>query len=435
MTLGRLGRPRPWHLLLLLALAAPAVLWGAEGGEAGLPDLLLVVAAMLAAAKLFGEVAERLGAPAVLGELAAGVVLGPSLLDLIPSGTMPGAEIIRFLSELGVILLLFEVGLETDLKALFRVGSAAALVALVGVVLPFALGYTYWAGVPHPMMGDGADLGTVAIFIGATLTATSVGITARVLTDLGKMETTEGRIILGAAVLDDIIGLVILSVVSGLAAGGELSLGGISATFGIAVGFLVATVVGGGLLIPRIADRVIRMRVRGVVVGMSLAFALALAAFASMAGSALIIGAFAAGLILRGTPLHHAVDAEVRPVAALLAPIFFVKVGAAADFTLLDPRAPGAGGLLLVAGVLTLLALAGKVAAGWAVPWLRFRRLAVGIGMVPRGEVGLIFADVGRRAGLLSEGTFNAVLLMVMLTTFLAPPVLKLAFGRPPEPT
>jgi len=425
------GRPGPRALLLLTVLLLwPATLHAAGPGGA-LPDLLLVVAGMLAGGKLFGEGAERLGMPAVLGELAAGVVLGPSLLGVVPAAGMPGGDFIRVLAELGVILLLFEVGLETDLAALFKVGGAAAAVAVVGVVLPFVLGYAYWSAVPHPVMGDGGDLGTVAIFVGATLTATSVGITARVLGDLGQMETPEARIILGAAVLDDIIGLVILSVVSGVAAGGPISLSGVLVTFGIAIGFLVAVVVAGNFVMPRVVDRVTRMRARGIVVALSLAFALALAAFAAKAGSALIIGAFAAGLVMKGTAHSHTVETQIRPVAAVLAPIFFVNVGAAADITLLDPRAPGASGLLLIAALMTLIAIGAKLAAGWAAPWLPFRRLAVGVGMVPRGEVGLIFADVGRQAGLLGEGTFNAVLLMVMATTFLAPLWLKRLFDRP----
>jgi Kef-type K+ transport system membrane component KefB len=302
------------------------------------------------------------------------------------------------------------------------------------VALPFALGYSYWAGIPHPVMGDGGDLDTVAIFVGATLTATSVGITARVFKDLGRMETPEARIILGAAVLDDVIGLVILSVVSGLAAGGVVSALGIATAFAVAAGFLVLAVLAGKLLMPRLADSVTRMRARGVVVVFSLAFALALAAFAAKAGSALIIGAFAAGLILKGTSHHQTVDEQIKPVAAVLAPIFFVNVGAAANLTLLDPRQAGAGELLMVSGVLTLLAVIGKVAAGWAAPWMPFHRLTVGLGMVPRGEVGLIFADIGRRSGLLSGATFSAVLLMVMATTFLAPLALKLIVGREEAP-
>lgn len=424
------GPPRPWQLLAL-GLLVPSALW-ASGGDAGLPNLLLTVAAMLVAGKLLGEGAERLRLPAVLGELTAGVLLGASLLGVVPATGAPGADMVRLLAELGVILLLFEVGLETDLKEMFKVGPAALAVAAVGVAVPFVLGYFYWALLPHPATADGGDLNTVAIFVGATLTATSVGITARVLGDLGRMGTTEARIILGAAVIDDVIGLVILSVVSGIAAGGTVTLAGVGTTFAVAVGFLVAAVVLGNLLIPRVADRVVRMRVRGVVVAVAIAFALALAALAAQVGSALIIGAFAAGLIIRGTRHHEIVEHEVRPVAAVLAPIFFVNVGAAADVSLLNPMRPGAGAVLLIAGALTLIAVAGKLVAGWGAPWVKFHRLAVGTGMVPRGEVGLIFADVGRQAGLLSDTTFGIVLLMVMGTTFIAPVALKVVFPRGP---
>ncbi|MEO8634925.1 MAG: cation:proton antiporter [Gemmatimonadales bacterium] len=427
---GRRLPPRRW-LYLLVALCCPSGLW-ASSGDTAVSNLLLVVAAMLAGAKLIGEVAERLGLPSVLGELLAGVLLGPSALAVIPAAGAAGADMIRLLAELGVILLLFEVGLETDLREMRKVGTAALAVALVGVALPFLLGYLYWSGSSHAAFGDAGDVGSVAIFVGATLTATSVGITARVLGDLGQMDTPEARIILGAAVLDDIVGLVILSVVSGLAAGGGVSLLGVTTTLAAAVGFLVAAVVLGNRIVPRVADRVSRMRARGVVVVLSIAFALALAALADRLGSALIIGGFAAGLILRTTRQAHIVEAQVQPVAAVLAPIFFVNVGAAADLSLLDPRTPGAGPLLLVAAILTLLAIVGKVAAGWAAPWLSFRRLAVGVGMVPRGEVGLIFADIGRRAGILGPGTFSAVLLMVMATTFIAPLALKFIFARAP---
>ena len=426
----RSGRPGPlWMLAVLLFLPSP--LWAA-GSDGGLPHLLLIVAAMLVAGKLLGEAAERLGLPAVLGELTAGLLLGSSLLGVVPAAGVPGAEMIRLLAELGVILLLFEVGLETDLREMARVGPAALAVAAVGVTVPFALGFAYWAWAPHPATSDGGDLRTVAIFVGATLTATSVGITARVLGDLGRMATAEARIILGAAVIDDVIGLVILSVVSGIAAGGTVTAAGVGATFAIAIGFLVAALVLGNLLVPRVADRILRMRVRGVVVAVSIAFALALAALAAQVGSALIIGAFAAGLILRETRHAATVEHEVRPVAALLAPIFFVNVGAAADVRLLDPTRPGAGAVLLVAGALTVIAVAGKLVAGWAAPWVRYHRLTVGAGMVPRGEVGLIFADVGRQAGLLSDMTFSIVLLMVMATTFIAPVALKLIFARVP---
>jgi Kef-type K+ transport system membrane component KefB len=397
--------------------------------ELSIPGLFLVLAAMLIAAKLLGELAERIGQPAVLGELVAGVLLGGSVLGLVPT-TGPMAEVVHVLAELGVVLLLFEIGLETDLREMFRVGTASLSVATVGVVLPFLFGFIYWAFVPHAASGGTTDLVTAAIFVGATLTATSVGITARVLSDLGRMHTQEAKIIIGAAVIDDVLGLMILSVVSGLAAGTSLSTLEIVRIFAVAVGFLVVAVLLGRFLMPRLFDLVVRMRVRYVLLVFAFAFALGLSAVASVAGSALIIGAFAAGIILSGTNQFDTIEQEVRPVASIFAPIFFVSVGASVNLRLLDPTQPGAVGILGVAGMLTLLAIIGKIAAGWAAPWVRFQRVVVGVGMVPRGEVGLIFADIGRRAGILNEAVFGAILLMVMATTFVAPPGLKLMFGH-----
>jgi Na+:H+ antiporter len=402
--------------------------------DLSIPDLFLILAAMLIAAKLFGELAERWGQPAVLGELIAGVLLGGSLLGIVPDQG-PAAEVVHVLAELGVVLLLFEIGLETDLKEMFRVGPASLSVATVGVALPFLLGFLYWAYVPHAASGGATDLTTAAIFVGATLTATSVGITARVLSDLGRMHTQEARIIIGAAVIDDVIGLVILTVVSGMAGGTSLGLVGVLRVFAIAVGFLVVALVAGRFLVPRLFDLVVRMRVRFVLLVFAVAFALGLSAVASLAGSALIIGAFAAGIILSGTNQFDTIEREVRPVASIFTPIFFVSVGASVNLRLLDPTREGSQGILGVAAAITALAIIGKVASGWAAPWVRFRRLVVGVGMVPRGEVGLIFADIGRRAGILNEAVFGAILLMIMATTFVAPPGLKLLFGpKQPEP-
>jgi Kef-type K+ transport system membrane component KefB len=177
------------------------------------------------------------------------------------------------------------------------------------------------------------------------------------------------------------------------------------------------------------------MQVRYVLVVAALAFALSLAALAGLAGSALIIGAFAAGIILSGTNQFDTIEHEIRPVASMFTPIFFVSVGSSVNLALLDPSTPSARATLLIAAVLTLLAVIGKVAAGWAAPWTKFRRLVVGVGMVPRGEVGLIFADIGRRSGVLGDEVFGAVLLMVMVTTFIAPPALKALFSsQPSEP-
>jgi Kef-type K+ transport system membrane component KefB len=395
-----------------------------------IPSLFLVLATMLVAAKLLGELAERFGQPAVLGELVAGVLLGGSVLGVVPLDG-PAADVVHVLAELGVVLLLFEIGLETDLREMFRVGTASLAVATVGVVLPFVFGFVYWAYVPHAASGGGTDLTTAAIFVGATLTATSVGITARVLSDLNRLNTEEAKIIIGAAVLDDVIGLVILTVVSGMAAGVSVSTLGIVRISAVAIGFLVVAVLVGRFAVPRLFDLIVRMQVRYVLLVFAFAFALGLAAVASVAGSALILGAFAAGIILSGTNQFDTIEREIRPVASIFTPIFFVSVGASVNLRLLDPTSEGSAGLLGIAAALTVLAIVGKIAAGWAAPWVRFRRIVVGVGMVPRGEVGLIFADIGRRAGVLNEAVFGAVLLMIMVTTFVAPPALKLLFGSP----
>ena len=419
-----MSRAAPFTLLLTLPLLA------AEGGP-DIARLFLAIAAMLVGAKLFGELAERFGQPAVLGELLAGVLLGASVLGIVPAAG-PAAEVVHVLAELGVVLLLFEIGLETDLREMFRVGPASLAVATVGVVVPFALGYVYWAHFPHAATIASGDRVTQGIFIGATLTATSVGITARVLSDLGRMSSREARIIIGAAVIDDVLGLVILSVVSGMASGASVSMAGIARTLGIAVGFLVLAVITGRYLLPKLFDLVVRMKVRYVLLVFAFAFALGLSATAAVAGSALIIGAFAAGLILSGTNQFDTIENEVRPVASIFAPIFFVSIGSSVDLRLLDPTNPDARATLGIAGVLIVLAIVGKVAAGWAAPWTSFGRLVVGVGMVPRGEVGLIFADIGRRSGVLADEVFSAVLLMVMATTFVAPPALKALFGARP---
>ena len=396
--------------------------------DLSIANLFLTLAAMLVAAKLLGELAERFGQPAVLGELIAGVLLGGSVLGIVPTGG-PAGEVVHVLAELGVLLLLFEIGLETDLREMFRVGPASLSVAAVGVVLPFLLGFVYWVYLPHAASGHGADLTMAAIFVGATLTATSVGITARVLSDLGQMGTQEAKIIIGAAVIDDVLGLVILTVVSGMAAGASVSALGILRVLAVAVGFLVIAVIVGRFVAPRLFDLVVRMRVRYVLLVFAFAFALGLSATAALVGSALIIGAFAAGIILSGTNQFDTIEHEIRPVASIFTPIFFVSVGASVNLRLLDPTRPGASALLGVAAALTVLAILGKLAAGWAAPWAKIRPIVVGVGMVPRGEVGLIFADIGRRSGILNEAVFGAILLTVMATTFVAPPALKALFG------
>lgn len=386
-------------------------------GELG--SFLLAFAAALVGGKLLGELCERLGQPPVLGELVAGVVLGPSLLGLVPLSSG-----ILLLAEIGVILLLFEVGLETDLEELLSVGAPALAVAIVGMILPFVGGY---------LVTRVAGFSTLtSIFVGAALTATSIGITSRVLSDLGVLARREGQIILGAAVADDILGLVVLAVVSQIAATGSFS--GWHATRAALLSFaflLVALLV--GMPLGRILIRFVgRARVRGVLVAASIAFALLVAWGAQAAGSAAIVGAFAAGLVLARTDRRRDVDSAVRPIVDVFAPVFFVAVGAQVELQYLDPSVAENRTALLLALGLIVVGILGKFAAGFAA-WGRVRRSFIGTGMVPRGEVGLIFAQIGKQNGALPEPVFIAVVLAVFATTFVTPPLLKAL--RPASPS
>lgn len=404
------------------------------GGEAvRIETFLFTFAAINIAAKVFSHLAKRIGQPPVLGELLAGVILGASVLGVIPeTGTLH--EVIALIAEIGVVVLLFEIGLETDLKEMFRVGPASATVATVGVVAPFALGFGYWM-LLQPDLNAGVDVSTtlVAVFVGATLTATSVGITSRVLSDMNRLGTPEARIVLGAAIVDDVLGLVILAIVSGLVAGAALTVFGIALKFAIAIGFLVAAVIIGRWIMPRVFHTIERSEVRGILVVTAFSFALLLAALAGVAGSAMIIGAFAAGLILSETNQFDYITEGIKPIADVFTPVFFLYVGSAVDVSLLNPMSASFDpGILIVAGGLSVMAIIGKVISGYAVGWgnSTLNRLAIGIGMVPRGEVGLIFAHLGLDRGVIGKEAFNAVVLVVMFTTFIAPPLLKVVFGR-----
>ena len=398
-------------------------------GDLPVVRFFAVLALMLVAAKFAGEVVERLGQPAVLGELVVGIVLGAGALKIIPTAPDdPLTGVFRLLAQVGVVVLLFEIGLATDLKAMGRVGAAATAVACVGVAVPFVLGYLYWRSGWHGYEHSVSDPTTTAIFVGATLTATSVGITARVLHDLGALHSVEARTILGAAVIDDVVGLVILGVVSGLAAGTALSLAGVARMLGVAVGFLVIAVWLGLTITPWLFGVVDRMRVRGVLLVSALAFLLGLCALAATAGSAFNIGAFAAGLILSETNQFDAIEERIKPVADIFTPLFFLSIGASVDLSVWNPADPANRATLSIAGTLFAIAVLGKLVSGWAVPWRKFNRWAVGVGMAPRGEVGLIFAQIGLTAGILSGRLFSAILLVVIATTLVSPPFLKWAF-------
>jgi Kef-type K+ transport system membrane component KefB len=397
----------------LFATAAPA-----DPSGLSVERFLLLLAVILVAAKLLGELAERIGQPAVIGELLAGVIHGPSVIGFVD----PTLPVLHLFAEIGVILLLFGIGLETDLKRLLSVGLAATVVAVIGVLLPFVFGYFVARGLGLELLP--------AIVAGAALTATSVGITARVLSDLGALKSVEGQIVLGAAVIDDVIGLIILAVVSDLVAGHEPSALGILRTTGIAFGFIAVALVLGRFLVPPLFRVIARSGKEQTIASKALALAFVLAVLASEVGSALIIGAFAAGLVLAPTEHAHAVERGIVRLANVFVPIFFVAVGAAVDV-----RTFGSREVMLIGLALTGVAILGKFAAGFAPVWVRARKTLIGVGMIPRGEVGLIFAQTGLTAGVLDAGTFSALMLMVLVTTFIAPPLLRYLTAKPvPEP-
>lgn len=372
-------------------------------------DILIV----LVAAKLAAELAERINIPAVVGEIVAGIIIGPSALGLIRKGTEGGSEVLHTLGELGVILLLLEVGMHMDLRELKAVGRSAMQVATVGVVLPMTAGL---------FVGELFGLSfNQALFVGSALAATSVGITARVFGDLRALASAEARTVLGAAVADDVMGLVILTVVVRIATGsGSVSLGGVAGVVGIAAVFLVLTTAAGSVVAPRVFSLIDRYaRSSGTLFALALAFTLAISELASAAKLAPIVGAFVAGLALGRTTPAQRIQRELTPVGHLFIPVFFLQIGIDVDVRqFLKPT------VIALASVLIIVAVVGKLAAGFAASKSSGDRLLIGIGMVPRGEVGLIFAGVGLREGVLGNNTYAAILLMVLITTLLTPPIL-----------
>jgi Kef-type K+ transport system membrane component KefB len=405
------------------------------------PFVLVSVAVILISAKLGGELFERLKQPAVLGELVIGIVIGNlAIMGFTAAEPLKTNEIISALAEIGVIVLLFEVGLESNLNEMLEVGWSSLLVALAGVIMPFFLG---WGVAAYFIPGEPR---LAHFFIGATLCATSVGITARVLKDIGRLQTRESRIILGAAVIDDVLGLVILAVVAGAikasGAGAVLSILDIAIIAGKAIAFLFGAIAVGRYITPHIFWRAGRFEGRGVLVALSIGFCFLLAWAAAKMGLAPIVGAFAAGLVL--DDIHFETFEErgkndlqllITPVSAVLVPIFFVLMGMRVDL-----RAFARVELLGFAGALTLAAIIGKQVCSLAVAERGLNRLAIGLGMIPRGEVGLIFAGLGATLMLpnaqgLSEpvigaGTFGVIVMMVIVTTLITPPALKWSLAR-----
>lgn len=371
-------------------------------------ELLGVIVAIGLSTRVLGIAAQHIRQPAVLGELVAGIILGPSLLGILN----PSDPTISAFAEFGVLILLFMIGLETDLRRLARVGGAAGAVACVGVVLPFGLGYA---------VASALGLAPItSVVCGATLTATSVGISARVLSDLGLLDTDEGQIVLGAAVIDDVIGLIILAIVSTLLAGTALTVGGAGVTAAAAVGFIVVAILVGNRIVPPVFRYIDRLDMAGTLGAVALAFAFLLAWLAAKAGSAMIIGAFAAGLVLHATPQRARIEKATTSIGHFFAPIFFAAVGAAVDLSSFRDAGVARIGLAMLG-----VGIAGKVLAGFAPFWFRGNKMLIGVAMVPRGEVGLIFAQTGLALGALDAGLFSALTLMVLCTTFIAPPLLS----------
>lgn len=452
----------PSSLLAAVQSTAPAL--AETVTESASADPSLVLAAVLLslvviylASKLGGEICDRINLPPVLGELVAGVLVGISALHLL---IFPGqgidasmslimqllqgstamslpelqatfeaqSEVISVLSELGVVILLFEIGLESNLKELLKVGVQATIVAVVGVAVPFGLGT---AG----LMSFFGVAAIPAIFAGAALTATSIGITAKVLSELGRLTSREGQIIVGAAVMDDVLGIIVLAVVGGLVKTGEIQVSNVLYLIVSAAVFLVGGVWAGRLFMPFFLSLVANLKTRGQLLISSLIFAFTLSYIGAVIQLEAILGAFIAGLILAETDKRKELEEQVVPIADMLVPVFFVVVGARTDVSVLNPFDPSNREGLIIAAFLIVVAIVGKVVTGFTVfgqPGIN--RLAIGVGMIPRGEVGLVFAAYGASSGVLNASLQAAIIVMVILTTFLAPPLLRLVFASSPTP-
>ncbi|MCA2967160.1 MAG: cation:proton antiporter [Acidobacteriaceae bacterium] len=378
-----------------------------EHAGSQLPLAMLLV---FGTAKILGEISERLGLPSIVGEILAGVLLGASVLNWVEPG-----QITQF-SDLGVMFLLFRVGLEVKASDLFQVGRVASLVALLGVLLPFAMGYAIYIYTGSNQIE--------ALFVGAAMVATSVGITAQVLAAKGLLNVRASRIILAAAVIDDILGLIVLAIVSSMARG-TFDVLQLTTTAGLSIGFTLFVLSFGSRTMGRVLPGIDR-RLRGGESQFSLAMILlfALAVFASYAGVAAIIGAFLAGVALAESVSHRVQDLA-QGVTELLVPFFLAGIGLALDVNVLrDPRT------LTLAAVITVAAIVSKLLGcglgALSLGWPDARR--IGAGMVPRGEVGMVVAQLGAAMGIVSKATYGVVVVMAVMTTVVAPVLLAVTF-------
>jgi Kef-type K+ transport system membrane component KefB len=413
--------------------------------------LLLALIVILAAAKGGGELFERLGMPAVLGELVGGIVIG-NLVLINPAWNFfeplrvlsieaHWAVIIDGLARLGVIILLFEVGLESTVKGMMKVGTSSFIVAVLGVIAPAILGFgVSWMLIKEippqlaAIVPAGFSLLYIHLFIGCVLCATSVGLTARVFQDMERLHTKEAQIVLGAAVIDDVLGLLVLAVVSGIVSAAELGrafhVGSVLKTIGISVLFLGGALTIGTFLVPRVMKQLAKLRTSGIMLISSLLFAFLLSYLAVLAGLAAIVGAFAAGLLLEKVHFqgfHDDIDifTLIKPVATFLVPIFFVLMGIQVH---LESFANAS--VMGMAAGLTAAAIIGKQVCAYGAIERGLDRATIGVGMIPRGEVGLIFAGIGRSMNVIDNSTFSAVVIMVIVTTLVTPPLLKITIAR-----
>jgi Kef-type K+ transport system membrane component KefB len=373
-------------------------------------------------AKIFGEIALKFGQTEIIGELLAGIIIGPSVLGLIHE-----TSVLSVVSELGAIILLFEVGLSMNLKEFLRSGGWAAIVAFTGIIIPYFLGYFVF------LYYDFTN--SYSIFAAAVLTATSVGITARVFVDLKCLKSEEARIVLGAALIDDIVGLAILAVVLKLVTAGEetVTFGAIVQIVGTAMVFLVFSAVIGLLVVQKIFKIISKMKQEHAVFIAGIIFCLVVSALSIKAGLAPIVGAFVAGLLLSTTKQSEKIRADLKPVYAFFVPMFFVLMGNKVDMFAFNPFVAANREVLFLVVVLFIVAFVGKATAGFAVFKKGINKLLVGVSMVPRGEVGLIFVDIGFKNNIFGKQDYSILVAVIMLTTFVAPILLKRICKKMPK--
>ncbi len=442
-------------VFLFTFVIGTTVFASADGGHGHSAAItFLFIAIILIMAKI-SSLVEKIGQPSVLGELLIGVLMGNlALIGINIFEPIKTDSVIAFLAELGVVILLFQIGLESNIQKMKKVGTRAFLVACVGAIVPFILGAYILGPIILPNMDSNAYL-----FLGAALTATSVGITARVFQDLKKLHIPEAQIVLGAAVIDDVLGLIVLAIVSAIATLGAVSLGMIGWITAKAILFLVGSIVLGQLLAPRVGKFLSKIQTgSGMKFTLAMSFGLTCAFLAQKIGLAPIVGAFAAGLILDPVHFSHFKEPEIvddvrkslngveektkqkvleaihphaekhvkdliQPVGMMFVPIFFVMTGMNVKLeTLFNPT------IIFSALIITAIAFVGKIVAGLVAG--KCNKLLVGVGMIPRGEVGLIFAMIGKSLGVLNEEIFSIIVIMVILTTLLTPPILTMILKK-----